>query len=120
MRENLLVGRFHHVAARDAGGTALLPPGLGDAEGRRLADRALDLLGLAPHAGTVATELPYGTQRRVEIARALIGQPGLLLLDEPAAGMNDAETEHLCHDIRTPSVDSRRSPSSWWSTTWRW
>ena len=99
VRENLLVGRFHHVA----GGrwwNALLPPALGDAEGRRLADRALDLLGLRPHADTVATSLPYGTQRRVEVARALMGQPALLLLDEPAAGMNDTETEHLRDDIR--------------------
>jgi len=99
VRENLLVGRFHHVAA-GRWWNALLPPGLGDAEGQRLADRALDLLGLGPHAGSLATELPYGTQRRVEIARALMGQPELLLLDEPAAGMNDAETEHLRDDIR--------------------
>lgn len=99
VRENLLVGRFHHVAA-GRWWNALLPPGLGDAEGRRLADRAMDLLGLRAHAEVVATELPYGTQRRVEIARALTGQPAVLLLDEPAAGMNDAETEHLRDDIR--------------------
>ncbi len=99
VRENLLVGRFHHLAT-GRWWNALLPPGLGDAEGRRSADRALDLLGLLPHAGTVATELPYGTQRRVEIARALVGQPAVLLLDEPAAGMNDTETEHLRDDIR--------------------
>lgn len=99
VRENLLVGRFHHVA----GGrwwNALLPPSLGDAAGRRLADRVLDLLGLRPYAEVVATELPYGTQRRVEIARALMGEPAVLLLDEPAAGMNDAETERLRDDIR--------------------
>lgn len=99
VRENLLVGRFHHVAT-GRWWDALLPPGLGDAEGRRLADGALDLLGLRAHAEIVATELPYGTQRRVEIARALMGQPAMLLLDEPAAGMNDAETEHLRDDIR--------------------
>ena len=79
---------------------ALLPPVLGDAEGRRMADRALDLLGLRAHADVVATELPYGIQRRVEIARALMGQPAVLLLDEPAAGMNDTETERLRDDIR--------------------
>lgn len=65
-----------------------------------MADRALDLLGLRAHADVVATELPYGTQRRVEIARALMGQPAVLLLDEPAAGMNDTETERLRDDIR--------------------
>ena len=99
VRENLLVGRFHHVIAGRWWNT-LLPSGLGDREGQVLADWALDLLGLGPHAHTIATLLPYGTQRRVEIARALMGQPGLLLLDEPAAGMNDAETEHLRDDIR--------------------
>ena len=99
VRENLLVGRFHHVAA-GCWWNALLPPGLGDADGRRLAGRVLDLLGLGPHADTLATELPYGTQRRVEVARALMGEPAVLLLDEPAAGMNDAETEHLRDDIR--------------------
>ena len=99
VRENLLVGRFHHVAA-GPWWNALLPPALGDRAGRRLADAALELLGLQAHADTVATELPYGTQRRVEIARALMGQPSVLLLDEPAAGMNDAETEHLGRDIR--------------------
>ena len=99
VRENLLVGRFHHVAS-GRWWDALLPPALGDAEGRRMADRALDLLGLRAHADVVANELPYGTQRRVEIARALMGQPAVLLLDEPAAGMNDTETERLCNDIR--------------------
>ncbi len=99
VRENLVVGRFHHVAAR-RWPEALLPPALGDRAGRMLAEEALGLLGLARHADTVATELPYGTQRRVEIARALVGQPKLLLLDEPAAGMNDRETEHLRDDIR--------------------
>jgi branched-chain amino acid transport system ATP-binding protein len=99
VRENLLVGRFHHVAS-GRWWNALLPSGVGDAEGRLLADRALDLLGLRAFADVVATELPYGTQRRVEIARALMGQPAVLLLDEPAAGMNDSETERLRDDIR--------------------
>jgi branched-chain amino acid transport system ATP-binding protein len=99
VRENLLVGRFHHTVA-GKWWNGVLPPLLGDAPGRRLADDALDLLGLTPHADTVATELPYGTQRRVEIARALVGRPRALLLDEPAAGMNDSETERLRDDIR--------------------
>ena len=99
VRENLLVGRFHHAVA-GRWWNAVLPQRLGDPAGRKLADGALDLLGLAAVADTIATELPYGTQRRVEIARALVGQPRVLLLDEPAAGMNDAETEHLRDDIR--------------------
>ena len=99
VRENLSVGRFHHVVAGNWL-NALLPQRLGDPAGRRLIDDALGLLGLTPHADTIATALPYGTQRRVEIARALVGRPRLLLLDEPAAGMNDTETEHLRDEIR--------------------
>lgn len=55
----------------------------------------LDLVGLADDANEMATSLPYGKQRRLEIARALATQPNLLLLDEPAAGMNPKETEDL-------------------------
>lgn len=99
VRENLTVGRFHGTWSRGWLG-AFLPERAGDATGRRLVGDALELLGLAAVADTVATELPYGTQRRVEIARALVGEPRFLLLDEPAAGMNDAETELLRDDIR--------------------
>lgn len=55
----------------------------------------LELVGLAEDADQVATSLPYGKQRRLEIARALATHPQLILLDEPAAGMNDSETEAL-------------------------
>ena len=55
----------------------------------------LELVGLADSANELATSLPYGKQRRLEIARALATEPTLLLLDEPAAGMNPQETEEL-------------------------
>ena len=55
----------------------------------------LELVGLADSANELATSLPYGKQRRLEIARALATDPTLLLLDEPAAGMNPQETEEL-------------------------
>ena len=55
----------------------------------------LKLVGLEDDAEEVATSLPYGKQRRLEIARALATHPQLILLDEPAAGMNDSETEVL-------------------------
>jgi len=62
---------------------------------RGIAYEFLKLVGLEEDAEEVATSLPYGKQRRLEIARALATHPQLILLDEPAAGMNDSETEAL-------------------------
>lgn len=59
----------------------------------------LELFGLEQHADWRSTSLPYGEQRRLEIARALATQPKVLLLDEPAAGMNPQEKEELMHLI---------------------
>ena len=60
---------------------------------------ALSYMGVAEYADTVAENLPYGLQRRLEIARALASDPQVLLLDEPAAGMNPAESAGLMKDI---------------------
>jgi branched-chain amino acid transport system ATP-binding protein len=60
----------------------------------------LEILGLAELAGETAGSLPYGSQRRLEIARALMLSPALLLLDEPAAGMNSQEAQTLNEQIR--------------------
>lgn len=62
---------------------------------RDKAYEVLDLMGILPESGTLAGALPYGKQRRLEIARALATEPELVLLDEPAAGMNESETEDL-------------------------
>lgn len=59
------------------------------------AENLLDIMGLKQYRDLVANNLPYGLQRRLEIVRALALNPSLLLLDEPAAGMNPDETEHL-------------------------
>lgn len=61
----------------------------------------LDVVGLADLAGEKAASLPYGAQRRLEIARALATEPSFLLLDEPAAGMNPQESEDLMGFVRT-------------------
>jgi ABC-type branched-subunit amino acid transport system ATPase component len=66
----------------------------------RKARELLDFVGLGRHADTWAKNLPYGDQRRLEIARALATDPALLLLDEPAAGMNPQETAALMALIR--------------------
>jgi branched-chain amino acid transport system ATP-binding protein len=67
----------------------------------RQAFELLERFNLTHYAHTPARHLPYGEQRRIEMARALISRPRLLLLDEPAAGMNSSETEDLIRLIRT-------------------
>ena len=60
----------------------------------------LEFMGLAEFADVKAGSLPYGVQRRLEIVRALATNPSIILLDEPAAGMNPSETAELMHQIR--------------------
>lgn len=67
---------------------------------RERAKELLDIFGLLEERNSLAHNLPYGKQRKLEIARALATNPKLLLLDEPAAGMNPHETEELMQTIR--------------------
>lgn len=73
---------------------------LGRAEARGRAEAALELVGIAHLADLPASILPQGEERRVEIARALATDPAFLLLDEPGAGLNDAEIEVLLPTLR--------------------
>jgi branched-chain amino acid transport system permease protein len=72
---------------------------------RRIAISAADRLGIADVAMQTCGRLPYGTRRRVEVARALATGPRVLLLDEPAAGLNEQEQKDLADRIRTFSAD---------------
>ena len=71
-----------------------------EAAANKKAMELLDFMGLADVADQKAGSLPYGVQRRLEIVRALATNPAIILLDEPAAGMNPSETTELMHQIR--------------------
>jgi branched-chain amino acid transport system ATP-binding protein len=81
--ENVLVGAH----------TRMRP--FGERHARKQAVETLDYLGLTPIAGRPAAGLPFGTLKRIELARALVSRPRLLLLDEPAGGLNHEEVEEL-------------------------
>ena len=96
--ENILIGQHLHVRA----GLFSSVTGIAHKEEkamRQKADELLKLLGLDHVKDELCTSLPYGQQRRLEIARALATDPTLLLLDEPAAGMNPSETSELMDNI---------------------
>jgi branched-chain amino acid transport system ATP-binding protein len=98
--ENVMVGR--HLRGRSGFLAGMLRPPWTWREERDIEERAraaLEFLGLGALAGTEATSLSYGQQRGVELARALAGEPALLLLDEPAAGLNMRKTVELTRRI---------------------
>jgi branched-chain amino acid transport system ATP-binding protein len=99
--ENVMVGG-HRLGRHSFPSQALWLGGARDEE-RALRDRAeemLELVGLSSFAETHATELPMGAQKLLEVVRALMARPKLLCLDEPAAGLNDTETQELVNLLR--------------------
>jgi branched-chain amino acid transport system ATP-binding protein len=94
--ENVMIGRHCRSSAGITG--AILRDGRTRAEEKSIVNdsyRILERIGLEFYVNDLAKNLPYGAQRRLEIARALATEPFLLLLDEPAAGMNPQETKEL-------------------------
>jgi branched-chain amino acid transport system ATP-binding protein len=99
--ENVLVGAHRQV--KSSAYTQMLWLPSARREERKLieqADALLDLVGLSAFRDTAATSLPMGAQKLIEVCRALLAKPRLLLLDEPAAGLNDAETAELAALLR--------------------
>jgi len=98
---NLLVGQ--HVVIRSGvirDGLRLPGARHSEAEATQRADEMLELLGLTSYRDHLASALPFGVQKMVELGRALVSRPLLLMLDEPAAGHNERETQGLVDLIR--------------------
>ena len=88
LKENLLDALFHTKSYKKA-----------EKEAEERARKALELTGLSDNPYHYGTDLPYGKQRRLEIARAIASDPELLMFDEPAAGMNPHEKDELVEII---------------------
>lgn len=99
--ENVMVGQ--HAMARSGLISAILRSALFKEEEKVIREKSfeyLELLGIEEHAATISRNLPYGVQRKLEIARAMATGVTLLLLDEPTAGMNPQETAEMMTIIR--------------------
>jgi branched-chain amino acid transport system ATP-binding protein len=99
--ENVMAG-VHHRTKAGVAGAIFRPPSQKEEEAFIISEAArfLDFMGLDDYREDLAKNLPYGHQRRLEIARALATEPDLIILDEPAAGLNEQETLDLMALIR--------------------
>lgn len=99
--ENVIVGRHLHTKSGLITGILGLPQAKkAEKQAQQRAQELIQLVGLGDRAQEKAKNLSYGDQRRLEIARALALEPSILLLDEPAAGMNPSEKQNLSEFIR--------------------
>jgi branched-chain amino acid transport system ATP-binding protein len=98
--DNLMLGRHRHLGYGAA--AAMIRLGRAskqEAENRKVVEAIVEFLGIEKHRKSYVAMLPYGIQKQVELGRALAMEPRLLLLDEPAAGMNLEETEDMARFI---------------------
>ncbi|GHV26193.1 ABC transporter ATP-binding protein [Clostridia bacterium] len=99
--DNVLIGAHTNFRASVLEQALTLPRAR--REERRLREKAMEslaILGIADRANMLAGGQPYGVLKRVELARAILSDPKLIILDEPAAGLNESETETLSHTIK--------------------